>query len=895
MNYSISFLLLVRKTLLTLLLYSSLVVSIAQPTIHGIVTDMKDSKPLAGCSVLVRDTIGDILRYSITSDEGAYSLELKGLQNNSYLLEVAILGYTKQRMKFDRSKFVINFALQPSPIELKEIKITAPRINQKGDTITYNVSGFKESQDRVIGDVLKKIPGIDVSQEGVISFNGKAINKFYIEGIDLLEGKYTLATNNIPTDAVSSVQIFENHQDIKALQNKVFSDKVALNLKLTDHARSEMLWRMESGVGLSPILWDANLLLMQFSKKNQGLSVYKTNNIGNDISSEVKVLTVESLKDDVGNKIDEPDLVSVPVIESPELSSNRFLFNKTHIVSSNNLFHLRNDYQLRINLDYMKDHTSQTNSNYIQYFGVNDSSIIIRENYQTVKSLNIVDAAVTLTANKSNYYFHNSFSLKNRWNNTEVQSVCDDWEDQKLDIPQQTIKNDFTLIKTRSDRTILLRSFNFYNSLPQSLLITPGLYAAEFNQSKAYDGLIQNSKMNSIFSNTSFSVKKNKGHWGTEYLASLVIQSQTMHTGLEKIDNDSLISLGDSFANNYKLNHFQCEFKPILEYLGEKLKLSLEMPMRYNLLKTNDQKLAQAEIYQRLNILPKLNIFYKINPLCNIRLGYGYSVVTGDIREFTQGFMLYDYRTLIKNSGILKEQKTQTFSFGVFYKNPVKALFSGISLIYMPSTSNTIFDTRIESALTRRIQSYKYNTRNLWMINGQMSKMLDVFPITLRLDVSINHSNLLQLFQNSLTEYDYFSMQFKPRVHLRIASWSNIDYDAQLSQSKFGTISPFLIKYDPVNRITQKLSWFFIPSKISQFWVKGEYLKGKSAYYTSPVNFFIDAGFQQLFDKASISVEWRNILNVKEYSYSTFDDISFSTKCYELRPSEFLIKFSFTL
>ena len=66
--------------------------------------------------------------------------------------------------------------------KLKDVVVKAPSIRQRGDTISYNVASFADANDKSLADVLKKMPGIEVSDKGEIKYNGKAINKFYIEG-----------------------------------------------------------------------------------------------------------------------------------------------------------------------------------------------------------------------------------------------------------------------------------------------------------------------------------------------------------------------------------------------------------------------------------------------------------------------------------------------------------------------------------------------------------------------------------------------------------------------------------------------------------------------------------------------------------------------------------------
>ena len=63
-------------------------------------------------------------------------------------------------------------------IELKEVVVVADKITQRGDTLSYMVDAYKDAGDRVIGDVIKKMPGLEVSESGQISFNGKTVKNF---------------------------------------------------------------------------------------------------------------------------------------------------------------------------------------------------------------------------------------------------------------------------------------------------------------------------------------------------------------------------------------------------------------------------------------------------------------------------------------------------------------------------------------------------------------------------------------------------------------------------------------------------------------------------------------------------------------------------------------------
>ena len=141
----------------------------------------------------------------------------------------------------------------------------------------------------MIGDVLKKLPGIKVSENGAITYQGEPINRFYIEGLDLLRAKYGIATNNIPADAVEKVQVLENHQPVKLLRDQVFSQQAAINLKLKKEKLGRPVINAEAGGGFtsSEGLWEGKLMAMEMARSWQSLYTFKTNNTGRNLTDEL--------------------------------------------------------------------------------------------------------------------------------------------------------------------------------------------------------------------------------------------------------------------------------------------------------------------------------------------------------------------------------------------------------------------------------------------------------------------------------------------------------------------------------------------------------------------------------------------------------------------------------
>lgn len=241
-----------KSLLLVLILLLSGVHTSAQ--ISGNVKNDK-SQNLSGASILLKqDSSSAIIAYAITDASGNFKLNIDS-DLPKFLLEVTYIGYGKYSEEIESRNQFVAIKLEPSSEALKEVTVKSEILQQRGDTLSFAVSAFKGKEDRVIADVLRKIPGIQIMPNGQIKYQGKPIQKYYIEGLDLLEGKYNLANENLNVEAVSKIEILENHQPIKVLDSLEFSDRASLNIKLKKDIT--VSGTAELGVGATPILWQA--------------------------------------------------------------------------------------------------------------------------------------------------------------------------------------------------------------------------------------------------------------------------------------------------------------------------------------------------------------------------------------------------------------------------------------------------------------------------------------------------------------------------------------------------------------------------------------------------------------------------------------------------------------
>ena len=410
----------------------------AQIVVKGKISDEKQ-EPIQFISItLSQKNKKIILAYSISDKNGRYSLSLKD-QADSLKLSIVTLSYGKKEMIIPAISATIDFSLLPQTITLKEVKIKTPPVWQRKDTINYNTSEFKQPQDRVIGDIIARLPGMEVTPGGQIKYNGKPINKFYIEGLDLLEDKYGIANNNIPADAVDKVQVLENHQPIRVLDSVSFSDRAALNIKLKNSAKMRLLGRARLGIGASPLLSEDELTVMMFKKKVQFINTYKYNNAGIDNTRDLNSQNINEYINAIQNGAIKNDLVSLAQPSPPSVAQKRYLFNNAHVLSVNQLVPLNATYQLRINAAFINDFQKQQSFTSTKYYLPTDT-ISINEINKWHTNLNLLQTDLSLMANTPKFYLKNILKFQGYWSAEKSRLLTTSELNQQLHVLEQTLK-----------------------------------------------------------------------------------------------------------------------------------------------------------------------------------------------------------------------------------------------------------------------------------------------------------------------------------------------------------------------------------------------------------------------------------------------------------------------
>ncbi len=223
-----------KKTILLLLLIASGVCH-AQIKLEGVVKDSIGAPLELANVVAINQETKALDSYGITNAQGQYKLSLN--KNSSYTLQVSYIGMvTAEEVVSTKTENITkNFTLiNDNALDEVEITYEMP-VTIKGDTIVYNADSFKTGTERKLEDVLKKLPGVEVNEEGEIEVEGKTVSKVMVEGKDFFDGDSKLATKNIPANAVDKVQVLKNHSNVGQLSGVTNNqDNIAINIKLKE-------------------------------------------------------------------------------------------------------------------------------------------------------------------------------------------------------------------------------------------------------------------------------------------------------------------------------------------------------------------------------------------------------------------------------------------------------------------------------------------------------------------------------------------------------------------------------------------------------------------------------------------------------------------------------------
>ncbi|RZN84292.1 MAG: TonB-dependent receptor [Winogradskyella sp.] len=273
------------KKIITLLALIVAVSSYSQVKLSGVVKD-SIGQPLELANVIaINQETKALESYGITDSKGSYKLSLG--KNGKYNLQVTYIGMKTINMVIETKEADIkkDFTMMlDNALDAVELTYEMP-VTIKGDTIVYNADSFKNGSERKLGDVLEKLPGVEINDNGQIEVEGNVVQKVTVNGKDFFDGDSKLATENIPSNAVDKIEVLRNFSEVGQLRSVTNNqNSVAINIKLKEGKENFWFGDITAGVGSAPSPNDELYLvqpkLFYYSPKYSVNVIGDMNNIG---------------------------------------------------------------------------------------------------------------------------------------------------------------------------------------------------------------------------------------------------------------------------------------------------------------------------------------------------------------------------------------------------------------------------------------------------------------------------------------------------------------------------------------------------------------------------------------------------------------------------------------
>lgn len=843
-----------------LLLLSMARATMGQSVFSGRVVDQRTKEVLSWVSVVGEDKNHRPIAFTQTKDDGSFVLKVPE-GKSTYRLTISLMGYAKSTIATADFKNGQTVAIRQEALQLKNVEVKSKRLLRKGDTLSYSVAGFRQKQDRSIADVIAKMPGLEVTDNGMIKFHGKPINKFYVEGMDLMGRQYAMASENLNAKKVKEVQVLTNHQEVKALRGVQFSDRAAVNLVLEEDAKNTWTGLLEMGGGTTlqstdadRLLRDGRLMGMMFGGKKQSLSLYKWNNTGKDIRNEVRDLT------DNSNESYDPAAMTTDVQMSyrPDLDQERHLLNDSRIGATNWLWKTGKESSLRLQLSGYIDSSEGYHQQETTYSDALGGAVVI-EDEQGLYRDSRWKGEVKYEQNSNQLFISNvvggHLDVKKNHADTRLNQAT---TRQESDVKKWLLDDHLQVVKTLShDRAFRLNVSAGYCFQPNMLLLRDG--TAQHIDQHAAGASASTSYRHRLFRRLNVT-----------YQAGIDYQEQRF-----SLHRDRQQPLPDNYRQ------FRGYLQPMVSLKHKSLKWSMSVP-----LSIIHQQLGQQH-QTRLVAEPSTTIEYQLTGMLTARASYRYGWRPASLAAMTSVPIYTSYLRYTTGPGELLVTKTHTGSLRMEYANPVAGVFGHLDGTLTFSPNVPLYSSRLDGPVYRSEATGGSSDRRTWLINGRISKSLGAMKFLAALNGQLMRSYSTVVMSRTAWPFRYDSYQLSVNFSLRPLTCLSVEEKSSYQYARQVSTANHALDSRPLRSFHHRLKLFLFIKNWQVEWANDIY---HSNDHTVSFCHFSDLHLSYRTKKYEAGISLNNIIGSNSYErhYVTANATVFAVS--SLRPREILAK-----
>lgn len=848
-----------RRALLTALFAVCVAIGYGQE-VSGVVRDSSTRKALDFVSVVIYDKKRQPISFRHTDEKGRFSLPIPA-EKEAESISFTMLGYGKKTFRIAGFHNGQSVFLKSATTKIREVTVRSKRLQLSNDTLTYSVAGFKQKQDRSIADVIAKMPGLSVNPNGSISYQGKAINKFYIEGLDLMGKRYSMASKNLSASKVKSVQVLQNHQPIKTLKHIQFSEQAALNLVLTDDAKNTWNGGLEVGAGsrlqhgVGPaFLRDGKLLAMVFSKKKQSLSMYKWNNTGKDIQQEVQSLASGSALDGQSSA-----WVRDISIGGSDLKAERHHINDTHIIATNWLTKIGKEGNLRWQSTYLFDKTRARKYNQTIYSDIFGRPAIEEES-DVNKYRSEFTSELQYKQNTDKRYLNNTLRTFFDWNHAGASAFLNHRNVAQYVRPHKVFIGDAVsfLKNVGHHRTFGFNLSAFYQN-------QPGLLAL-------LDSTTQRLVVARMKVNASTSFRHKLFGFNIIYNAGINYDREEARLGQDTQERQFLEQISGVLT-------------PQISYMRNGLALSAAVPLR--LVRQDWTFDRQTHFYAE----PQGRISYQLAGATDANLNYRRRYSLYSLESITTLPYYTSYISRVYGTGTLGENiRTDNLWVNLNYGNPMTACFIHLTADYAINHHLPLYEHKLVGEVYETRATGRHTQSNRWMLSAEISKAFGMGKLTFNLGSNAMWNNYRMLLSDRLVPYQlqgvssYLKVSLMPVPVFSLEEKSTFAYSRQINKWDHSLNSV------PIRTFLHELRLFWMPRNWRLEWVNELYHSNDRSMNTA---YFSDAELSYRTRKYECSLMLNNLFGTRLFKHHYVTDSYIHYTVTHLRSREVIAKISF--
>lgn len=655
----------------TLILLFVFCCSTQAQTIQGTVLDSLETVPYVNVLIKKIKTPNLVFQFTTTNEAGFYQLQLKEPLDSVYI-EVTSMLYEPQQLlltnlQSKKSPVIQDFKLHERTTLLKEVVIEKVlAIRERNDTVTYNPEAFKDGSERVIEDLLKKLPGIKVEESGEIKYKGKSISNFLLDGDNLFDSQYTIGSRNIDVDMVENVQAIENYNENTLLKGLINSDEVAINLQLKKGI-TDFSGNAKVGYGIKD-KYNFSTTGMLINQKSKSFVVASYNNIGNNNSPydfRSGITSVEMLSED---KLLAKELIHQGGFYS-QIQDKYHRFNDNWYISSNFLHKVSKRFTVKTRLAFYHDKLTRLNNSHSEYT-IGDDFFTITEVENISKKPRLYNANI-FAEHKATDSLTWEYLGKLNYQEVDFQSFSTNnnlAQNNQVETTNFLTKHNFNLTYRIDEKSAFLTNAVYTKSrAPQFFSLAPGL-----NINEEFPGSILQNNQDSRFDKETFKLRldyyRSFGNLKWRIVGDYTGIANDLNSVLTAIQDDNSTYTSEEYQNNLKYGYKLPSLFTSLSYMYQKkygFGLSLQGQYYDFLL---EDKIRNTRLDEQNFVLSStVKALYNFNRKSGIMASYSYSEIAPQENNLFEGVVLTGFRNFRNNEADFKFLKTHSYDLSYNY------------------------------------------------------------------------------------------------------------------------------------------------------------------------------------------------------------------------------------